>query len=48
MGAHAFNHGALWGVGGTDRWTSEFKASLVYTISPRISRAIQRNLPVSE
>jgi hypothetical protein len=28
---------------GRGRWISEFKASLVYRVSPRTARAIQRN-----
>jgi hypothetical protein len=32
---------------GRGRWISEFEASLVYKVSSRIARAIQRN-PVSE
>jgi hypothetical protein len=34
-------------LGGRGRQISEFKASLVYRVSSRIARAIQRN-PVSE
>jgi hypothetical protein len=34
-------------LGGRGRWISEFKASLVYRVSSRTARAIQRN-PVSE
>jgi hypothetical protein len=34
-------------LGGRDRWISEFKASLVYKVSSRTARAIQRN-PVSK
>jgi hypothetical protein len=34
-------------LGGRDRWISEFKASLVYRVSSRTARAIQRN-PVSK
>jgi hypothetical protein len=34
-------------LGGRDRQISEFKASLVYKVSSRTARAIQRN-PVSE
>jgi hypothetical protein len=34
-------------LGGRGRWISEFKASLVYKVSSRTSRAIQRN-PVSK
>jgi hypothetical protein len=34
-------------LGGTGRWISEFEASLVYKVSSRTARAIQRN-PVSE
>jgi hypothetical protein len=30
-------------LGGRDRWISEFKASLVYKVSSRTARAIQRN-----
>jgi hypothetical protein len=33
-------------VGGRGRWISEFEASLVYKVSSRTARAIQRN-PVS-
>jgi hypothetical protein len=33
-------------LGGRGRWISEFKASLVYKVSSRTARAIQRN-PVS-
>jgi hypothetical protein len=33
-------------LGGRDRWISEFEASLVYKVSSRTARAIQRN-PVS-
>jgi hypothetical protein len=33
--------------GGRDRWISEFEASLVYRVSSRTARAIQRN-PVSK
>jgi hypothetical protein len=33
-------------LGGRGRWISEFKASLVYIVSSRTARAIQRN-PVS-
>jgi hypothetical protein len=33
-------------LGGRGRWISEFEASLVYKVSSRTSRAIQRN-PVS-
>jgi hypothetical protein len=29
-------------LGGRGRWISEFKASLVYKVSSRIARAIQR------
>jgi hypothetical protein len=32
---------------GRDRWISEFKASLVYRVSSRTARSIQRN-PVSK
>jgi hypothetical protein len=31
-------------LGGRGRWISEFKASLVYRVSSRTARAIQRNL----
>jgi hypothetical protein len=34
-------------LGGRDRWISEFEASLVYKVSSRTARAIQRN-PVSK
>jgi hypothetical protein len=34
-------------LGGKDRWISEFEASLVYKVSSRTARAIQRN-PVSK
>jgi hypothetical protein len=34
-------------LGGRGRWISEFEASLVYRVSPRTARAIQRN-PVSK
>jgi hypothetical protein len=34
-------------LGGRGRWISEFKASLVYKVSSRTARAIQRN-PVLE
>jgi hypothetical protein len=34
-------------LGGRGRWISEFEASLVYKMSSRIARAIQRN-PVSK
>jgi hypothetical protein len=30
-------------LGGRGRWISEFEASLVYEVSSRIARAIQRN-----
>jgi hypothetical protein len=30
-------------LGGRGRWISEFEASLVYTVSSRTARAIQRN-----
>jgi hypothetical protein len=30
-------------LGGRGRWISEFEASLVYRVSSRIARAIQRN-----
>jgi hypothetical protein len=42
--AHAFNPSNL---GGRGRWISEYKASLVYRVSSRTARAIQRN-PVSK
>ena len=44
MVAHAFNPSTRGGRGGQ---ISEFKASLVYTVSSRTARAIQRN-PVSK
>jgi hypothetical protein len=31
-------------LGGRGRWISEFEASLVYRVSARTARAIQRNL----
>jgi hypothetical protein len=34
-------------LGGRDRWISEFEASLVYRVSSRTARTIQRN-PVSK
>jgi hypothetical protein len=34
-------------LGGRGRWVSEFKASLVYRVSSRTAKAIQRN-PVSK
>ena len=34
-------------MGGRGRWISEFEASLVYKVSSRTARAIQRN-PVSK
>jgi hypothetical protein len=34
-------------LGGRGRWISEFKASLVYRVSSRTAKAIQRN-PVSK
>jgi hypothetical protein len=34
-------------LGGRDRWISEFEASLIYKVSSRTARAIQRN-PVSK
>jgi hypothetical protein len=34
-------------LGGRGRWISEFEASLVYRVIPRIARAAQRN-PVSK
>jgi hypothetical protein len=34
-------------LGGRGRWISEFEARLVYRVSSRIARAIQRN-PVSK
>ena len=40
MVAHAFNPQHL---GGTGRQISEFEASLVYRVSSRTARAIQRN-----
>jgi hypothetical protein len=36
-----------WHSGGRGRWISEFKASLVYKVSSRTARAIQKN-PVSK
>jgi hypothetical protein len=42
--AHDFNPSTL---GGRGRWISEFEASLVYRVSSRTARAIQRN-PVSK
>ena len=42
--AHACNPSTL---GGRGRWISEFEASLVYRVSSRTARAIQRN-PVSK
>ena len=30
-------------MGGKDRWTSEFKASLVYRVNSRTTKATQRN-----
>jgi hypothetical protein len=42
--AHTFNSKHL---GGKDRQTSEFEASLVYRVSSRTARATQRN-PVSK
>jgi hypothetical protein len=30
-------------LGGRDRWISEFKASLLYKVSTRTARVIQRN-----
>jgi hypothetical protein len=42
---HAFNP-STW-LGGRGRWISEFEASLVYKVSSRTARAIQRN-PVSK
>ena len=41
---HACNPSTL---GGRVRWISEFEASLVYRVSSRTARAIQRN-PVSK
>jgi hypothetical protein len=35
--------GAEQHLGGKGRWVSEFKASLVYRVSSRTARAIQRN-----
>jgi hypothetical protein len=43
---HTFNPSTRGG-GGRGRWVSEFKASLVYRVSSRTARAIQRN-PVSK
>jgi hypothetical protein len=31
-------------LGGRGRWISEFEASLVYTVSSRTARALERNL----
>ena len=45
MVAHTFNPTKH--LGGRDRWISEFKASLVYRVSSRTAKAIQRN-PVSK
>jgi hypothetical protein len=42
--AHAFKSQHS---GGRGRWISEFEASLVYKVSSRTARAIQRN-PVSK
>ena len=42
--AHAFNPSTQ---GGRGRWISKFEASLVYKVSSRTARAIQRN-PVSK
>jgi hypothetical protein len=42
--AHTFNPSTRWGRG---RQISEFEASLVYKVSSRIARVIQRN-PVSK
>jgi hypothetical protein len=42
-GAHLYSQHS----GGRDRWISEFEASLVYKVSSRTARAIQRN-PVSK
>jgi hypothetical protein len=39
--------GGWWHSGGRSRWISEFEASLVYKVSSRTARAIQRN-PVSK
>ena len=41
MVAHTFNPTKH--LGGRDRWISEFKASLVYRVSSRTAKAIQRN-----
>jgi hypothetical protein len=35
-------------LGGRGRWISEFKASLVYRVSSRTARAIQRNPVLKE
>jgi hypothetical protein len=45
MVAHAFIKSQH--LGGRGRWISEFEASLVYKVSSRTARAIQRN-PVSK
>jgi hypothetical protein len=45
--AHAFNPSTWEAVGGRGRRISEFEASLVYRVSSRTARAIQRN-PVSK
>jgi hypothetical protein len=45
MVVHAFNPSTP--EGGRGRWISEFKASLVYRVSSRTARYIQRN-PVSK
>ena len=42
--AHACNPSTL---GGRGRWISEFKASLIYRVSSRTARTIQRN-PISK
>jgi hypothetical protein len=44
--AHAFNP-STWELGGRGRQISKFEASLVYKVSSRTARAIQRN-PVSK
>jgi hypothetical protein len=45
--AHAFNPSTWEAEAGGGRWISEFEASLVYKMSSRTARAIQRN-PVLE
>ena len=45
MVVHACNPSTL---GGRGRWISDFEASLVYRVSYRTTRAIQRRNPVSK